>query len=123
MQPRHISIAAGVLAATAPAIGAAQVPEATIRLDPITLIATGLPVEAFETPASTTIITADEIRRRTPVSAATLLRNVPGLHISRPRTRPAPGRTNRRRMGVAAEIPEFSPPVPLSCRNPCRRFL
>lgn len=36
MQPRHISIAAGVLAATAPAIGAAHVPEATIRLDPIT---------------------------------------------------------------------------------------
>lgn len=82
MQPRHISIAAGVLAATAPAIGAAQVTEATIRLDPITLIATGLPVEAFESPASTIIITAEEIRRRTPVSVAALLRDVPGLHIS-----------------------------------------
>jgi len=82
MQPRHISIAAGVLAATAPAMAAAQVPEATIRLDPITLIATGLPVEAFESPASTTIITAEEIKRRTPVSVATLLRDVPGLHIS-----------------------------------------
>ncbi|WP_415392805.1 TonB-dependent receptor plug domain-containing protein [Paracoccus sp. SJTW-4] len=106
-----------------PAIGAAQFPEATIRLDPITLIATGLPVEAFESPASTTIITADEIRRRTPVSVATLLRDVPGLHISRPLPRPASGRTNRRRTGVAAEIPEFSPPVPLSCKNPRRRFL
>lgn len=123
MQPRHISIAAGVLAATAPAIGAAQVPEATIRLDPITLIATGLPVEAFESPASTTIITAEEIRRRTPVSVATLLRDVPGLHISRPLPRPASGRTNRRRTGVTAEIPGFSPPSPLNRRNPHRRFL
>ena len=80
-QPRHISLAAGLLATAAPTLAAAQAVN-TFRLDPITLIATGLPTEVFESPASTTIITAEEIKRRSPVSVATLLRDVPGLHIS-----------------------------------------
>ncbi len=60
----------------------AQTAESPIVLDTLTLIATGLPTEAFESPASTTIIDATELKRRAPVSVATLLRDVPGVHIS-----------------------------------------
>ncbi|WBU62772.1 TonB-dependent receptor [Paracoccus aerodenitrificans] len=52
-----------------------------IVLDTITLVATGLPTEIMQSPASISVISADDIRESAPVSVATLMRNIPGVNI------------------------------------------
>lgn len=56
---------------------AAQVPE----LDTVTVTGTGLPTEVMRSPASITVISAEDIAYQAPVSIATLLRDVPGVQI------------------------------------------
>jgi len=53
-----------------------------IDLGTITLLGTGLPTDVMTNPASITVIEGDSLDRKGPVSVATLLRDVPGLHIS-----------------------------------------
>lgn len=54
----------------------------TVVLDTITLIGTGLPTEVMKNPASISIISEEDIDKTAPVSIATLLRDVPGMHIT-----------------------------------------
>ena len=53
-----------------------------VDLGTITLLGTGLPTEVLTNPASITVIEGDSLQKKAPVSIATLLRDVPGLHIS-----------------------------------------
>ncbi len=53
-----------------------------IDLGTITLLGTGLPTDVLTNPASITVIEGDSLQKKAPVSIATLLRDVPGLHIS-----------------------------------------
>ena len=53
-----------------------------IDLGTITLLGTGLPTDVLTNPASITVIEGDSLKQKAPVSIATLLRDVPGLHIS-----------------------------------------
>ena len=51
-------------------------------LDTVTVIGTGLPTEVMHNQASITILGAEEIEAMVPASIATLLRDIPGVHIS-----------------------------------------
>ena len=51
-------------------------------LDTVTVIGTGLPTEVLYNPASITVIPAEEIAAKAPVSVAALLRDVPGVRLS-----------------------------------------
>lgn len=54
---------------------------APLRLDTITLIATGLPTGILTSPASISVIDGEDLRTSAPVSVASLLRDVPGVEI------------------------------------------
>lgn len=73
-----LAIGAGLCAICAPALAQRNAQE----LETVTVIGTGLPTEVLRNPASITVISADEIEQRAPVSIATLLRDVPGVQIS-----------------------------------------
>src|SRR5690606_16844476 len=76
------TVSALTIAALAWALPAVGQEGNVIQLDTITLIGTGLPTELMHNPASITVIDAETIQRRGPVSVATLLREVPGVQIS-----------------------------------------
>ena len=59
----------------------AQDAPATILLDTITLTATGLPTGILRNPASVSVVDGNALREAAPVSAAALLRDVPGVEI------------------------------------------
>ena len=71
-----------LVAAPCVQIGWAQETDRPLVLDTLTIIGTGLPTEVMTSPASVTVIEEEEIRRRAPVTIATLLRDVPGLQVS-----------------------------------------
>ena len=73
-----LAIGAGLCAIGTPALAQRNAQE----LETVTVIGTGLPTEVLHNPASITVISADEIEHRAPVSVATLLRDVPGVQIS-----------------------------------------
>ena len=64
--------------------GAWAQPAAT-ELETITVVGTGLPTEVMRSPASVTVISAEDIAHKAPVSIATLLRDVPGVQINEER--------------------------------------
>ena len=66
-------------AAALPATAQTEAPE----LGAVTVIGTGLPTEVMRDPASITVITSEAIEQSAPVSVATLLRDVPGVAVSR----------------------------------------
>ncbi len=51
------------------------------ELETVTVVGTGLPTEVMRSPASITVISAEDIAYTAPVSIATLLRDVPGVQI------------------------------------------
>lgn len=53
-----------------------------IVLDTITILGTGLSTEVMDSPASITVLEGDALRRTGSASVATMLRDVPGIHIS-----------------------------------------
>lgn len=73
-----LAIGAGLCAVAAPALAQRNAQE----LETVTVIGTGLPTEVLRNPASITVIPAEDIEQRAPVSIATLLRDVPGVQIS-----------------------------------------
>ena len=78
-----VSLLRALLLGTALSPATAALAETTwINLGSITLIGTGLPTDVLTNPASITIIEGDSLQKKAPVSIATLLRDVPGLHIS-----------------------------------------
>ncbi len=75
---RTLALGAGICLAAAPALAQSDAPS----LETVTVIGTGLPTDVMRNPASISIITAEDIEQTTPVSIATLLRDVPGVQIS-----------------------------------------
>ena len=59
----------------------AQTPEDTVRLAPVTVTATRLPVTRDGTPAAITVITGDELRARGITRLTDALRDVPGASV------------------------------------------
>lgn len=56
--------------------------DGVVRLDEITLIATGLPTEVMYSPSSVTVIGPEELAGKTPSSVAKILSDVPGIRVS-----------------------------------------
>lgn len=80
MQPplRLAVLAAASLTCTAPALAQDELRE----LATVTVVGTGLPTEVMQSPVSITVIPAEDIEDRAPVSIAQLLRDIPGVQIS-----------------------------------------
>ena len=77
------SLLTALLLGTALVPASAALAETTwIDLGTITLLGTGLPTDVLTNPASITVIEGDSLKGKAPVSIATLLRDVPGLHVS-----------------------------------------
>lgn len=75
---RALALGAGFCAVAATTFAQTE----TQVLDTVTVIGTGLPTEVLRNPASISVISAESIEETAPVSVATLLRDVPGVHIS-----------------------------------------
>ena len=70
-----------LLVAVAPGVVAAQTPQDTVTLAPVTVTATRLPVSRSAAPAAITVITGAQLRARGITRLADALRDVPGAAV------------------------------------------
>src|SRR5439155_27096812 len=71
--------AAAVSTMIALSLGAQQSPPDTTRLAPMVVTATRVPIASASSPATTSVVTGDELRRRGVTSIADALRTIPGI--------------------------------------------
>lgn len=67
-------------------VGSAQVgaQDNVVRIDPVVVSASRIPLALSEAPGGTTVIDREQIDARRPLDVVELLRQVPGLHIDQP---------------------------------------